>query len=180
MTTEARPSRVIPKLPVEVWVFTALEAFRATAYRLESQRVSDIVNDILAPDRKGPRTRAIPLTNVTVHPLTGGDIYTTPFIALVKAQVVLLGEPTEPDPAPRRVDPAGGRWLPVSLQTANQCDISATVFCPPGKRLLDVVNDDREFLPLVDATVRWPAGVARAFAFVAVNKQQIVWIEEAS
>ncbi|GIW11296.1 MAG: hypothetical protein K6U89_03775 [Chloroflexi bacterium] len=174
-----RTSKYVPKVPIEVWAFTATEAYRGTVHRLEGQRLSDVLNDILSSALKGPRTRFLPLTQVTIQPLAGGEPVVSPFVALNKAQVLLVGErqggPASVEPGLSR---AGLRRVAVRALLSGQISLTGALFCPAGKRTLDVLNDEREFLPVVAVTVRWPAGVAGQFEFAAVNKGQLQRVEE--
>ncbi|GIW06460.1 MAG: hypothetical protein KatS3mg060_1265 [Dehalococcoidia bacterium] len=180
--SSAAPSRAgkwVHKEPVEIWAFTACDAYSGTAHRLEGQRLSDVVNDILSSALKGPRSRFLPLTEVTVHPLAGGDAVVSPFVALNKAHLLLIGERSGGVPsAETGTSRAGLRRVAIRATLSGQIGVTGAIICLGGKRTLDVLNDEREFLPVVGATVRWPAGAAGQFDFVAVNKAHIQRVEE--
>ncbi|MFN8533670.1 MAG: hypothetical protein U0556_08995 [Dehalococcoidia bacterium] len=175
----SRAGKYVHKEPVEVWAFTSADAYSATAHRLEGQRLSDVANDILSSALKGPKSRFLPLTEVTIHPLGGGTPIASPFVALNKGQVVLLGERGT---SPASVEPAavrpGLRRVAVRLLLSSQIGLTGAIISQSGRRTLDVLNDEREYLPVVGATVRWPAGAAGQFDFVAVNKAHIQRLEE--
>jgi hypothetical protein len=178
-TASARAAKWVRKEPVEVWAFTASDAYSGTAHRLEGQRLSDVMNDVLSSALKGPRTRFLPLTEVTVHPLAGGDAVGSPFVALNKAHVLLVGErgggvvSVEPG-----ISRAGLRRVAIRATLTGQIGVTGGLVCLPGKRTLDVLNDEREFLPIIGATVRWPVGAAGQFDFIALNKAHIQRVEE--
>jgi hypothetical protein len=175
----ARTSRYVPKQPIEIWAFTATDAYQGTAHRLDGQRLSDVLNDVLSSALKGPRSRFLPLTQVTVQPLAGGDPAVSPFVALNKAQIVLVGERGGgPSSVESAVSRSGIRRVAIRAALAGNLGLTGAIVCVGGKRTLDVLNDDRDFLPVVNATVRWPAGVGGQFEFVAINKAQIHRIEE--
>ena len=175
----ARSAKWVRKEPIEVWAFTVSEAYTGTAHRLEGQRLSDLVNDVLSSALKGPRLRFLPLTNVTIQSLSGGDPVVSPFVALHKAHVLLFGEragsvaSVEPG-----ISRAGLRRAAIRATLSGHIGVTGALVCLPGKRTLDVLNDERDFLPIVAATVRWPAGAAGQFDFVAVNKAHIQRVEE--
>ncbi|MCS6800811.1 MAG: hypothetical protein RMM58_09260 [Chloroflexota bacterium] len=175
----SRSGKWIRKEPVEIWAFTATEAYRGTAHRLEGQRLSDVVNDILSSALKGPRSRFLPLTSVTIHPLAGGDTVASPFVALNKAHLLLLGERSGGvSSVETAISRANLRRVAIRALLTGQIGLTGAIVCLAGKRTLDVLNDEREFLPVVGATVRWPAGAAGQFDFVAVNKAHLQRVEE--
>jgi hypothetical protein len=175
----SRASKWVRKEPVEIWAFTATEAYRGTAHRLEGQRLSDVLNDILSSALKGPRSRFLPLTHVTLHPLVGGEAIATPFVALNKAHLVVVGERSGGVASVETaISRAGLRRVAIRASLSGNVGLTGAVVCLPGKRTLDILNDEREFLPVVSATLRWPVGAAGQFDFVAVNKAHLQRVEE--
>lgn len=183
MTTEpaggTRNNRYVRKIAIEIWVFSAGEVYRGFAHRLETQRLSDVLNDVLSPSLKGPRTRFVPVTDVSIQALAGGEPSLVPFVALNKSHVQFVGEasPSRPMPGFEQVRESM-RLVAVRIHLAGAIVLTGAILCPPGRRILDVSNDEREFVPVLGARARWPSGVAATFDFLAVAKAQIVRLEE--
>lgn len=175
----SRASKWVRKEPVEIWAFTATEAYRGTAHRLDGQRLSDVLNDILSSALKGPRSRFLPLTQVTLHPLSGGEAIESPFVAVNKAHLLVVGERSGGVPSVETaISRAGLRRVAIRACLSGNVGVTGAIVCLAGKRTLDVLNDEREFLPIVGATVRWPVGAAGEFDFVAINKAHLQRVEE--
>jgi len=68
--------------------------------------------------------------------------------------------------------------LKVIIQTPTN-QLSGHLHVPPDKRLKDEINRSSGFLALTDGRVINPDGSdGRAFDFVALNKDHIIWIIE--
>lgn len=175
---EPRSPKYVAKIPVAVWAFLPNEVVRGQGHRLAGQRLSDLVNDVLTPTLRGPRLRFVSLTQVTIQPVAGGDATEMPYLALNKAQTLFLGElGTGAEPGGLARQP--GNLMAVRLTLSQGHQMQGLLYRPDGKRISDVLNDDREFLPLIEAVVRWPAGVARRFPFLLANKAHLSRVDEA-
>jgi hypothetical protein len=172
-----RPPRQAAKRSVEIWAITPQEIVRGSIHCLDGQRMSDALNDVLSTTLRGPRTRFLPLTDVAIQPIGSGVPSATAFSALNKSQVLLIGEVGSP-PAVKSDEKRSGTTVTVRLNLVGGHSVNGTVYCQSGRRTIDVLNDEREFLPMVDVVAKLAAGVARRFAFVAINKTHIHRLEE--
>jgi hypothetical protein len=159
------------KLQSPAWIFTEREVIQGVAHRLEKQRLLDVANDWVSRTVKAPRTRFLPVTNARIRSLSGGEELALPFVAVSKAHIALIGEPAMPSSAR---ESAPGEVSEVAMLLDPGISVAGRLFLPTGRRISDVLNDDRDFLPLVEATVRWPGGVERRFPFVAVAKARVM------
>ena len=137
------------------------------------------MNDDLTPTLRGPRARFLSLTQVAIQPLAGGQATELPYLALNKSQTLFLGElgnGSEPGGLARQP----GTLNSIHLTLSHGHQVQGLLYRPDGKRYSDVLNDDREFLPLIEATVRWPAGIARRFPFLLANKAHLSRADESA
>lgn len=67
--------------------------------------------------------------------------------------------------------------LPVSLQLHNYW-LLGSMYLSHGQTTQDLLNEDRQFLPLTDVTIGSEQRALRAWPFVMVNKTHIIWLRE--
>ena len=65
----------------------------------------------------------------------------------------------------------------VSLQMLTYA-LDGTMYCTPGRRVWDVLDEKSLFLPLTDVTIALEGRFYGARPFVAAKKEQIIWLKE--
>ncbi len=176
------PERHIAKEQLQVCVYTPTCMLSGYTHCLQGQRLLDLLNNIVMRSlRLG--IDFLPVTEATRHAPDGTET-TTQFTLINKSNILFVIE-IEPQEEP---DTETGYELPP---TREKFVLTARFYIPPyilsgqmhrakGQRLSDLLNTKDTFLPMTNVDIVTESGVRESAAFLAVNKNQIVYAEESS
>lgn len=173
---------------VPVVVCTVSGTYSGMTYRLADQRLLDALNEGFTSKALRMGKDFVPLTDVQAYFPTGAKAHLASRYAstyIRKANVLFVGE-RGPQPA----EPAGPGERPRARRTRTKKTIAAEIHMPPHKlkgqiyaevwqELIQALDSGQRFLPLTRVTL-WPelANGESRFDFVAVNKDQVVYLGE--
>jgi hypothetical protein len=178
-----RDDTTLVKVPVVVCA--ASGTFVGNTYRIEDQRLLDALNG-------GFVTRALRMGKDFL-PLTEAEAFTPngkrtslPCIYVRKASIFFVGEKgVEKGDVRLAVEEKRRAHLRRNkMQTGTEIHIppyvlQGNVHVDAWEELLETIDRDQRFMPLTDVRIQPSlAGGASAFAFVAVNKDQVTYLSE--
>ncbi len=173
---------------VPVVVCTLSGTYSGVTYRLADQRLLDALNDGFTLKALRMGKDFVPLTDVQAYFPTGTKVplasrYASTYIR--KANVFFVGERP-----PRQGEVVAVGEKPRARRTRAKKTIAAEIHMPPyilkgqihaemWQELIQALDSGERFLPLTRVTL-WPelAGGESQFEFVAVNKDQVVYLGE--
>lgn len=173
----------IKREPLKVRVYTPTHVFSGYVHRLSRQRLIDLLNGVLAGSLRVDE-EFLPLTEVTVCSPDGREA-ATQFACVNKVQILFVRE-SEDSQARGLGEEAGHNLYPVVEKTPVPVKVyvpSHTLIgemhCAKRQRLSDVLNAGERFLPMTNVEIVPSSGTAQSgIGFVAVNKEQILYLEE--
>jgi hypothetical protein len=170
-----------PKLKrVDVVVCTATCTLGGSAYRLPHQRLLDAITSGFVANSYRLGKDFIPLTDVLAYFPNGGKERAAS-AQISKSSVLFVAERSGGQPEKTGV---------TAYQLRMKKPVAARVYLPPyilmGKmypsshqKLLHVLEGDELFLAMTDVDISPPLPTGEsAFAFVAINRRQIVYLTE--
>lgn len=172
--------KYVEKERLKVWAYTSTCILSGYVHRLYQQRLLDLLNGVLV---EGSRADAdfLPITEVT-H-ATDGIETTVQFACINKASILFVSEVGQF----RGLGGKSGYKLPpvvekipvvAKLQTPYYT-LSGQMYCAKRQRLLDLLNTRARFLPVTNVDIVSCSGSSQwAADFVAVNKEQIIYLDE--
>ena len=150
-------------------------------YCLQGRRLLDHLNDVF-PGMPPQNNDFLSVKEVEIHSLRG-EVKTVPFVCMNKANIIFvkelegqargLGDRTGDKPYPyvSKTPVAVKIYLPFYVLTGY-------MHCAKGERTSDVMNLPPRFFPLTNVKISLSAGNSESVSFVAVNKGQIILLEE--
>lgn len=173
---------------VPVVVCTVSGTYSGITYRLSDQRLLDALNEGFTSKALRMGKDFLPLTDVQAYFPTGTKVHLASRYASTyvrKANVFFVGERS-----PRQDEPARPGERPRARRTRTKKTIAAEIHMPPYKlkgqiyaevwqELIQALDSGERFLPLTRVSL-WPelANGDAHFDFVAVNKDQVVYLGE--
>ncbi len=173
---------------VPVVVCTVSGTYSGITYRLSDQRLLDALNEGFTSKALRMGKDFVPLTDVQAYFPTGTKVHLASRYAstyIRKANVFFVGEP-----GPRQGGPAAPGGKPRVRRARTKKTIAAEIHMPPyilkgqiyaevWQELIQALDSGERFLPLTNVTL-WPelADGESHFDFVAVNKDQVVYLGE--
>lgn len=173
---------------VPVVVCTVSGTYSGITYRLSDQRLLDVLNEGFTSKALRMGKDFVPLTDVQAYFPTGTKVHLASRYAstyIRKANVFFVGEP-----GPRHGGPAAPGGKPRVRRARTKKTIAAEIHMPPyilkgqiyaevWQELIQALDSGERFLPLTNVTL-WPelADGESHFDFVAVNKDQVVYLGE--
>jgi len=147
-------------------------------YCLEGRRLLDHLNDLFMPKREFLSVREAEMASLR------GESEAVQFVCLSKANTLFVSE-NEVTPARGLGGKLGPKVYPYTHKVATPVKLHLTFYvltgnmhCVQGERVSDVLNLPMRFLPLTEVRIRPSLGSESGASFVAVNKQQIILLEE--
>ena len=172
----------IPKEQLKVCVYTPTCMLSGHTHCLQGQRLLDLLNSIVM---RSLRLGAdfLPVTEATRHALDGTE--TTTHFALINKSNILFVSEIEPQEEPGtetsyELPPTREKFLLIARFYIPPYMLSGQMHRAKGQRLSDLLNTKDTFLPMTNVDIVPESGVRQSAVFVAVNKNQIVYAEEAS
>ncbi len=174
---------------VPVVVCTVSGTYSGLTYRLADQRLLDALNSGFSSRALRMGRDFVPLTDVQAYFPTGTEVqlasrYTSTYIR--KANIFFVGErsrrqsETAVEPTEKRRAPRARAKKTIAAEIhISPYILKGQMYAEVWQELLHALDRDEKFLPLTNVTV-WPElpdGEAR-FDFVAVNKDQVVYLGE--
>jgi hypothetical protein len=175
------------KVPVVVCAVSG--TYSGLTYRLADQRLLDALNEGFASRALRMGRDFLPLTDVQAYFPTGTKVrlasrYTSTYVR--KANIFFVGERSRQ----QGEGPVESMERPRARRARTKRTIAAEIHMPPyvlkgqmyaevWQELLQALDGNERFLPLTNAVI-WPElqnGESR-FDFVAVNKDQVVYLGE--
>jgi len=177
----------LSKVPVVVCTISG--TYSGLTYRLADQRLLDALNEGFSSRALRMGRDFVPLTDVQAYFPTGTRVqmasrYRSTYIR--KANIFFVGElsgqqsETEAEPREKRRAPRARAKKIIDAEIhISPYVLKGRMYAEVWQELLHALDGDAKFLPLTNVTV-WPElpdGEAR-FDFVAVNKDQVVYLGE--
>ncbi len=175
-------------IKVPVVVCTVSGTYSGITYRLSDQRLLDALNEGFTSKALRMGKDFVPLTDVQAYFPTGTKVHLASRYAstyIRKANVFFVGER-----GPRPGGAAGSGDRPGARRARTKKTIAAEIHMPPyivkgqiyaevWQELIQALDSGERFLPLTSVTL-WPelANGESRFDFVAVNKDQVVYLGE--
>jgi len=173
---------------VAVVVCTVSGTYSGITYRLSDQRLLDALNEGFTSKALRMGKDFVPLTDVQAYFPTGTKVHLASRYAstyIRKANVFFVGER-----APRQGERAEAGDRPKVRRARTKKNIAAEIHMPPyilkgqiyaevWQELIQALDSGERFLPLTNVNL-WPelANGESRFDFVAVNKDQVVYLGE--
>jgi hypothetical protein len=173
---------------VAVVVCTVSGTYSGITYRLSDQRLLDALNEGFTSKALRMGKDFVPLTDVQAYFPTGTKVHLASRYAstyIRKANVFFVGERV-----PRQSETAEPGGRPKVRRARTKKTIAAEIHMPPyilkgqiyaevWQELIQALDSGERFLPLTNVTL-WPelANGESRFDFVAVNKDQVVYLGE--
>jgi hypothetical protein len=176
------PERHVTKERFKICVYTPTCILSGYIYCLHKQRLLDLLNSVLAGGLRVD-TDFLPVTEATSHTLNDTET-TTQFALINKANILFVseikqhGEPSTE--ASYKLLPAVGKFLIIAKLYIPPYILSGQMHCAKGQRLSDLLNTKDKFLPMTNVDIVPSSGIRQSAVFVAFNKAQIIYAEEAS
>ncbi len=167
---------------VAVVVCTANRTFAGHTYRLQQQRLLDVLN------RKALRTGRdfVPLVDVEVFSPDGRSVRRASTY-IRKASILLVaerseGQPDEPDAGEKRRATLMRRKKPLAAEIHMPLyTLAGQMHGEMWQELLDTLDGDDTFVPLTNVEISPALATGESkFSFVAVNKDQMTYVGETS
>jgi len=142
----------------------------------------DILNSVL-PGGLYVDTDFLPVIETTSHTLN--DTETTAQVALInKANILFVSEirqESEPSTeASHKLPPVRERFPIIAKLHIPPYVLTGQMHCAKGQRLSSLLNTKDRFIPMTNVDIVPSSGIRQSAVFVAVNKAQIIYVEEAS
>lgn len=176
------PERHIPKEQLKVCIYTPTCMLSGYIHCLQRQRLLDLLNSVVVGElRLG--TDFLPLTEATSHNQDGTET-TTQFALINKSNILFVSEieqQAEPSTeASYKLPQTREKFLITAKFYIPPYTLSGQMHCTKGQRLSDLLNTKDRFLPMTNADIASSSGILQPAVFIAVNKNQIIYAEEAS
>jgi len=125
----------------------------------------------------------IPVSDVKVRSLDGTET-TLPSGYINKANLLFVREIEAGETrglggqAGHKPYPFVPKWFTVVKVYIPSYTLTGQIHYPKGSRVVDVLNSELRFLPLTNVEISPSAGSSESVSFIAVNKEQILSLEE--
>ena len=176
------PDRHVPKEQLKVCVYTPTCMLSGYIHCLQRQRLLDLLNSVVVGElRLG--TDFLPLTEATSHNQDGTET-TTQFALINKSNILFVSE-TEQQAEPstetnHKLPLTREKFLITAKLYMPPYILSGQMHCAKGQRLSDLLNTKDKFIPMTNVDIATSSGIQQSAVFIAVNKNQIIYAEEAS
>lgn len=180
--SSANPSeKRVSKEGLKVWIYTPTYIISGYFSHFTQQRLLDLLNGVAVGGLHEDK-EFLPVLGATIHPPDGVEA-TIQCSCINKAQILFV---IEAETAEARE--FGGKVvhnLPVVNKTPVVVELhvpgytlSGQMHCAKGQRLSDLLNEDNTFIPMTNVDIIFSSGNSQSAAFVAVNKEQIICVQE--
>ena len=151
-------------------------------YCLEGRRLCDQLNDVF-PGTVPPKKDFLSVSDIKMYSVTGvGE--EVPFACFNKANMLFVREVEEGQTRGLGAEP-GYKHYPYVAKSPKAVKLympsyilTGHMHCAQGERVSDVLNSELRFLPLTNVEISSSVGSESGISFVAVNRGQIVLLEE--
>ena len=175
----AQASEPVRNKWVKVQIYTPSHIWTGSAY-CPHERLLDFLNGVLMAANE----EFIPLSDVEVRSPDGGQA-TLPSAYVNKANILFVREIEDGETrglggqAGHKLYPFVPKWSAAVKVYMTFYTLNGKIHYPKGSRVVDVLNSQMRFLPLTDVEISRSAGSCElAASFIAVNKEQILSLEE--
>ena len=180
METEATMAKekIDKKKWVKVQIYTPTHIYAGSAY-CPHERLLDSLNGVLMPNEE-----FITLSDVNMRSPDGSEA-TLPSAYINKANILFVREIEDGETrglggqAGHKLYPFVPKWTTAVKVYMPFFTLNGQVHYPKGSRVVDVLNSQMRFLPLTNVEIsRSPGSSKLAASFIALNKEQILSLEE--
>ena len=175
----ASSARRVAKEKLRVCVYTPTDIFNGYIYCLHKQRLLDLLNSLVVGTLY-VGADFLPVTKATNH--IEDDIKTTEIALVNKSNILFISEIKQQvesnTEASFRLPPVRERLPIIAKLHLPPYILCGQMHCAKGQRLSDLLNTKEKFIPMTNVDIVPSSGIQQVAEFVAVNKTQIIYVEE--
>jgi len=155
----------------------------ATTYRMQQQRLLDVLNRSFVANCRRIGKEFMPLTEVEAF-FSTGEKECLSSTHVNKSSILFVAERSGGQPDRSGIPEAEFNLLRAKKALSARVDIPphtlvGNMYAELGQELVHVIDGEEEFLPMTDVFIFPPLPTGESkFGFVAINKHQIVRVEE--
>jgi hypothetical protein len=155
----------------------------ATTYRMQQQRLLDVLNRSIVANYDRIGKEFMPLTEVEAF-FSTGEKECLPSTHVNKSSILFVAERSGGQPDRSGIPEAEFNLLRAKKALSARVDIPphilvGNMYAELGRGLVHVIDGEEAFLPMTDVFIFPPLPTGESkFGFVAINKHQIVRVEE--
>jgi hypothetical protein len=172
----------VSKESLNVWIYTPTYILSGYFSHLTQQRLLDLLNGVVIGGLYDEK-EFLSIVGANIRSPDGVEA-TMQFVCLNKAQILFVREAETAEArglggkVVHKLFPAVEK-IPVVVELhVPGYTLSGQMHCAKGQRLSDLLNEDKRFIPITNVDIIFPSGGSQSAAFVAVNKEQIICVQE--
>lgn len=172
----------VSKGRLKVWIYTPTHILSGYFSHLSQQRLLDLLNGVVVGGLRDEK-EFLPIVGATIRSPDGVEA-TMQFGCISKAQILFVREAETGEArglggkVVHKLPPVVEKIPVVVKLHVPDYTLSGQMHCAKGQRLSDLLNEGNRFIPITNVDIIFSSGSSQSAAFVAVNKEQILCVQE--